>query len=238
MKFNIVFENTGDFLPFEVIHNHDLIAWFIDKANREKSNSFFNNDGLDKEIDQRLNDINSALSKTNEVYWLLSGENFPQNNNLEDYLDQTFLNKQHELWVNSQHKFVDIDVLRFSSNVDKVRIGSKLHDLYPDEIRTVRMAPVMEKLGYIYPYEEVNMTVHRLESIFSKNREYSSRNKWADLGFENPFVDTMISNQDQVNFSFGYTFVGRQYYNKWKYWDTNLNALTIITTKHWSGHFN
>ena len=72
--------------------------------------------------------------------------------------------------------------------------------------------------------EEINKTVHSLENIFSKNREYSGINKWADLGFENPFVDTMISNLDRVNFSFGYTYVGRQYYNKWQNWDTNLEC--------------
>ena len=41
-------------------------------------------------------------------------------------------------------------------------------------------------------------------------------------GIDNPFVDTMISNMDRVNFSFGYTYVGRQTFNKWRYWDTEL----------------
>jgi len=222
MKFDLVFENTGDIIPFEVVYNHNLIKWFIDKANRENCNQFFNNDNLDKIIDTGLDDINSALSKTNQVYWILSNENFPQNNNLEDYLDQKFLNKQHDLWVRSQHKIVNIDEMRFSSDTRKAKIGSKLHDLYPDDIREIRMASAMEKLGYIYPYEEVNMTVHRLEKIFSRDHEYSGMDKWAGLGFENPFVETMISNLDRVNFSFGYTYVGRQYYNKWQFWDTLL----------------
>ena len=84
------------------------------------------------------------------------------------------------------------------------------------------MAEVMQKLGYIFAYEEVNMTVHRLESAFATDIEYSSTNKWAGHGFDNPFVDTMISSGDRVNFSFGYTYVGRQYHNKWQYWDTEL----------------
>lgn len=222
MKFDIVFQNTGDVIPLEVVYNHDMVEWFINKANQDNCNQFFNNDGLDRDIDRRLNDINSALSRTNEVYWLLSDETFPQNNNLEDYLDQRFLNRQHALWVKSQCKVIDIDQMRFSNHVEKAKIGSRLHDLYPDEIRVVRMAPTMEKLGYIYPYEEVNMTVHRLENIFANNREYSGTNKWADMGFDNPFIDIMVSNLDRVNFLFGYTYVGRQYYNKWQYWDTEL----------------
>jgi hypothetical protein len=42
--------------------------------------------------------------------------------------------------------------------------------------------------------------------------------------FDNPFLDNMISNNDVVNFSFGYTYVGRQYYNKFKHFDSNLDC--------------
>jgi len=240
MKFNIVFENTGDTIPFEVRYNHDLIDWFIDKANQENCNQFFNKDNIDKEIDAKLNDINSALSKTNEVYWLLTGENFPQHNNLEEYLDQKILNRQHELWAMSQNKIIDIDQLRFSSTIDVAKIGAKLHDLYPPDLRKIKTAPIMQKLGYIYPYEEINMTVHRLEQVFYRNREYSSSNKWAEMGFENPFIDTMISNPDRVNFCFGYTYVGRQYYNKWQFWDTSLECTDHYNYEklQWSFHIN
>ena len=50
--------------------------------------------------------------------------------------------------------------------------------------------------------------------------EFKSDAKWNII--DNPFKDTFISNNDIVNFSFGYTFVGRQYYDKWHNWDTNL----------------
>lgn len=222
MKFSITFENSGDIIPFEVVHNHDLIGWFIHKSEQDDTNRFFNNDDLAREIDQKLDEINHAVSKTNEVYWLISDENFPQNSDLLDYLDQRSLNRQHDLWMKSQYRLVDIDQLRRSSNSRKAELGWRLHDLYPDDLRQPAMASVMEKLGYLYHYEEVNMTVHRLEQIFARDREWSAQNKWAGLGFDNPFMDSMTSNQDRVNFSFGYTFVGRQYYNKWQYWDTNL----------------
>ena len=81
----------------------------------------------------------------------------------------------------------------------------------------------MEKLGYIFPYEEVNMAVHRLENSFVKsNLEFSSDDKWEV--FENPFRKSTISNNDIVNFSFGYTYVGRQYYNKFEYFDDELKC--------------
>lgn len=218
-KFYLIFENTNDSIPFKVIYNHDLIEFFIKQS---ESRQFFNNNRLSDTIDKRLTEINWAVSKTNEICWKLSGEKFIQNDNLLDYLDQQFLNRQHESWVLSQYKIIDIDELRFSEDAALSQIGNQLHDLYPDEIRKIRLAEAMIKLGYIFPYEEVNMTVHRLESIFSLSHEYSAIDKWQT--FSNPYIDTMVSNLDKVNFSFGYTYVGRQYYNKWQFWDTNLEC--------------
>ena len=41
MKFSIVFENSGDEIPFHVVHNQDLISWYIEKANRENCDKNF-----------------------------------------------------------------------------------------------------------------------------------------------------------------------------------------------------
>ena len=62
MKFHLEFENTKDVLPFEVVHNSDLIEWFIGQAEAKGCNRFFNNDDLFKEIEARFNDIKWALS--------------------------------------------------------------------------------------------------------------------------------------------------------------------------------
>jgi len=96
--------------------------------------------------------------------------------------------------------------------------------MYPDEIRTVRTAPAMEKLGYLYPYENVNMAIHHLESVFSRtNLEFAANNKWEV--FDNPFRKTADYSMDRTNFSFGYTYVGRQYYDKFvNYDDEFVNA--------------
>jgi hypothetical protein len=123
--------------------------------------------------------------------------------------------------VFSQLETVNIDELRYSSNSNVARLGNHLHELYPDEIRVVKIAQAMEKLGYIYPYEEVNLGIHGLETAFNKyNLEFSADSKWAV--FDNPFTDTMVSNNNVTNFSFGYTYVGRQYYNKFEFFDDNL----------------
>jgi len=221
MKFSLIFDNSGDTLPFEAKYNHELFEFFVDKSNQQSQNSFVNDGMLQREVDKKLAHLHWAITNTNEVLHDLIGITFDQQTNLENYLQQNFLNKTHCNWALSQQHTVDIDKLRFSNVSTQARLGKRLHDMYPDEIRFPKIAAVLEKLGYIYSYEEVNMGVHRLEWSFDKaNLEFKADAKWEV--FENPFVDSMITNNDVVNFSFGYTYVGRQYYNKFRYFDTKL----------------
>jgi len=221
MKFSLVFDNSGDTLPFEVVYNHELFEFFVNQSNADSQNSFSNRQALFNDIDKKITHLHWAISKTNEVLYSLIGKSFDQQTNLEKYLNQDFLNKTHCDWVFSQLNTVDIDKLRFNSNSKIASLGWQLHEMYPDEIRIVKTSEILEKLGYIYPYEEVNLGVHRLESAFNKsNLEFSADNKWKV--FPNPFKDTMVSNNSIVNFSFGYTYVGRQYYNKFEYFDDKL----------------
>lgn len=221
MKFSLVFDNSGDTLPFEVVYNHELFEFFVNQSNADSQNSFSNRQALFNDLDKKITHLHWAISKTNEVLYSLIGKSFDQQTNLENYLNQDFLNKTHCDWVFSQLNTVDINKLRFNSNSEIASLGWRLHEMYPDEIRIVKTSAILEKLGYIYPYEEVNLGVHRLESAFNKsNLEFSADDKWKV--FPNPFKDTMISNNSIVNFSFGYTYVGRQYYNKFEYFDDKL----------------
>lgn len=221
MKFSLVFDNSGDTLPFEVKYNHELFEFFVNASNQNNQNSFSNDNELSKELDKKITHLHWALSKTNEVLYDLVEISFTQHTDLENYLDQSFLNKIHSDWVFSHQYKVDIDKLRFSENLSRACIGSRLHEIYPDDIRFPNVAPTLEKIGYIYPYREVNMGVHRLEHSF-KNLEFKANNKWDVIN--NPFIDSLVTNNDVVNFSFGYTYVGRQYYNKFKFFDTNLEC--------------
>jgi hypothetical protein len=221
MKFSLVFDNSGDTLPFNVVYNHELFEFFVEKTNADGQNSFSNHQCLFKQIESTLTQLHWSLSKTNEVLYDLIKKSFDQQDILTNYLDQDFLNKTHCEWVRSQRCSVDIDILRHSAVASQAKIGNMLHDMYPDEIRQVKIAPILEKLGYIYPYEEVNMSVHRLESAFNKTTlEFKADQKWNV--FDNPFTNTMLSNNDIVNFSFGYTYLGRQYYDKFSNFDTSL----------------
>ena len=221
MKFSLVFDKSGDCLPFEVVSNHALFEFFVDQANQKQQNSFSNNKKLFNELDKKITHLHWSISKTNEVLYHLIGRSLEQHTDLEKYLDQDFLNKTHSDWVFSQFEDVDIDALRYSTNSDIAKLGNRLHTLYPDTIRIVKTAPATENLGYIYPYEEVNLAVHALESSFNKlNLEFSADGKWNV--FDNPFLSDIVSNNNITNFSFGYTYVGRQYCNKFEYFDDTL----------------
>jgi hypothetical protein len=222
MKFDLVFDNTNDCIPFEVKYNHELFEWFVEHANQTNNNSFGDANAIYSKCNQLLNQLHWSLCKTNEILWPLYESSFPQSDVLTNYLDQQFLNRQHELWVKSQYHVINIDQLRHSEHAEKNKIGNLLHELYPDDIREIKLAEAMVKLGNIHAYEEVNMTVHRLEKFFAQDIEFKADRKWQV--FDNPFVDNLESNNSTVNFSFGYTYVGRQYYNKWKYFDTNLDC--------------
>lgn len=220
MRFSIIFENTGDSIPFEVVSNEDLFTFFVNKINAEGSN-FFSVPVIGPDVEQKITHLHWALSKTNEVLYALAGTSFEQKDRLYDYLDQKFLNKTHADWVRSQQVVVNIDALRFSLDRNQAILGNKLHDQYPDEIRAIKLAEAMRKLGYIYPYEEVNLGVHRLESAFVESSlEFQSEAKWQV--FDNPYYETMQTNNNIVNFAFNYTYVGRQYYDKFCNFDLEL----------------
>jgi len=222
MKFSLVFENTGDSIPFEAVYNHELFEFFVEKSVSKDQNRFSDQQKIAQKVSKGLTDLHWALSNTNEVLYDLVGINFIQSDNLETYLDQSLLNRIHAEWVFSQNHKVQVHQLRFSPSSKVARLGEQLHNQFPDEILETRLSVAMQHLGKIFPYEDVNMAVHRLESIFTNDIEFSANCKWEV--FDNPFRKTsMVSNPDRMNFSFGYTYVGRQLYNKFEYFDMNLD---------------
>jgi hypothetical protein len=223
MKFSLVFENTGDSIPFELVCNHELFEFFVEKSVSQNQNRFSDQQKIAQQVSKGLTDLHWALSNTNEILYDLVGINFPQSDNLETYLDQSLLNRIHAEWVFSQNLKVQVHQLRFSQNSNAARLGEQLHDQFSDDIVETRLAVAMQHLGKIFPYEDVNLSVHRLESIFTSRIEYNAPGKWQV--FDNPFRKTsMVSNLNRMNFTFGYTYVGRQLYNKFEYFDMNLEC--------------
>ncbi len=133
MKFSLVFENTGDSIPFEVVYNHELIEFFVEKSISNNQNKFSDNQIIAKNASKGLTDLHWALSNTNDILYDLVGISFPQSDNLETYLDQNLLNQIHAEWVFSQNYKVQVHQLRFSQNSNSARLGNQLHDQFPDD---------------------------------------------------------------------------------------------------------
>jgi len=76
MKFSLVFDNSGDVIPFEVLYNHELFEFFVDKSNKEGQNSFSNRQALFRELDKKITHLHWSISKTNEVLYFLTGKSF------------------------------------------------------------------------------------------------------------------------------------------------------------------
>jgi hypothetical protein len=220
MRFSVVFNNSNDSILFETVYNADLLTYFVDKANSKGYNLFSDHRRVDKGLLPLLGHCNAMVNKIDNVLCDLCNIKFPKTSTLLDCLDQRWLNQVHALWAKSQQRTIDIDELCWSPLAQRRLLGKMLHEKYPDTIRRVPLADALSKLGHIDAYEEVNMSVHRLESFLSKNIEFSCDAKWQV--FNNPLHDCMVSNNDTVNFLFGYTYVGRQFYNKWQHFDTEL----------------
>ena len=219
MKFQIVFENSGDSIPFSAVYNYDLLEYFINYVNSVSENRFLCHEFASK-ASRLIDGVKKNFGKTNEILPKLIDQVFKLPVRDVEYLNQDFLNRSHWHWVKTQAVDLDLDQMRFSKNKDLSEIGACLHDMYPDEIRIIKLAEAMIKLGYIDAYEEVNMSSHRLEKYLFNRLEFVADNRYAV--FDNPFVNTMTTNQDIVNFYFGYTYVGRQTYDKFACYDTNL----------------
>lgn len=221
MIFNLVFENSGDFIPIEVVKNHNFFEFYAETVIENSDNLFeaidFDVSLLDREINQlsfRIEKINDILVNLPNAILLEKTDSFNR------IIDQDFLNKNHAIWVNNEFITYNIDELRSSTNSETKKIGEFLHSCYPDEIRLVTTSEIFEKFGLLHDFQEINMGVHRTESFFFKNYEFSSDHKWNV--FENKFIDEIETNNGTTNFNIGHTYVGRQNYDKFTHFDTDL----------------
>jgi len=198
-----------------------LFRYFVDTANNKGENEFHFTQSDAGTIEELVAKLDTLLNKINPILSNLMDTTFDTCNNFENYLDQSYLNRIHAEWVKSQSYVINIDNLR--SNDKTATFGNYLHEQYPDEIRNIRIAEALDKLGFLLDYEAINITIHHLESRFNNQYlELDAPGKW-DM-FDNPYKDTMTTNNDVTNFNFGYTYLGRQCYNKWEYFDSELEC--------------
>lgn len=217
MNFSIVFENTGDGLPFETCSSEtaEVLAYYVECLNNKNLNKF-TIPAAGEKIQKAITAIDLSLLETNKwIYELV--DNYVTRYELEEYLNQEVLNKLHSDWVNSQSLAYDIQVKRKKYNS---ALTESIHDMFPDEIPVTTLGTLVEKLGYKKTYDSINTNIHNLEFLFHEIPCRVADQSWVE--FNNPFSKTLLTNNIN-NFSLSFHHLGRTLYNKFDHFDTDLD---------------
>jgi hypothetical protein len=217
MTYRIVFSNTGDEIPFDPV-NQELLDFYIDQLALQNYNNFtaFDPD-LGQIILNKIQNLKACVLEINALLKDLSTLRFPVLE-LEQYLNQSVLNKMHEDWAKAQNQIYDIQKKRLELNYSE--LAEKIHDAFPDHIQTPPLTVVLQMLGLddIY-YSLNNPHIHELEGMFSDLR-FKISETWTKIA-DNHFSKNMLSN-DLANISLSFNHLGRTLFNKFCNYDVNL----------------
>lgn len=213
MNFSLVFENSGDSIPFETISNEtaDVLQYYVEHLNQQQVNCFRSDAGT--HIKNHIDRLDLTIKACNKfVFELLDG--YIDTYDQEGYLDQRNLNKLHADWVRSQNLPYNIQQKRQKYQSEQ---AERIHDMFPDDIPEPLVNNVITKLGHRYIYDDINFAVHNLEDLFSELR--FSVGKWIEI--PNPFAKTILSNHVS-NFRLTFNHLGRSLFDKFNNFDHDL----------------
>jgi hypothetical protein len=217
MKYCMVFDKTGDEIPFDPI-NQELLDFYLVHLNQQNLNKFWSSDPLlGNKILSKIHSLKKCLLEINS--WLpdLIDMHFEIRDD-EFYLNQHVLNKMHADWVQSQSWVYDIQKKRVES--DFSGLAEKIHDMFPNEIQTPPLADILDKLGLTEDYNSLNDPhIHGLELMFN-TVEFAVRPGWTKIA-SNPFDKTLLTN-NCANLSISFNHLGRTLYNKFLNFDVDL----------------
>jgi len=217
MSYGLVFDNTGDVIPFDPV-NQDLLDFYIDQLNQQTLNKFSStNPYLGQTIHNQLESFKSCIQQINEWIYDLADIKF-EVHDVENYLDQSVLNQVHAEWAKSHSIVYDIQKKRKQFNFSG--LAESIHDMFPDDIQTPLLGVVLAKIGKLNSYNQLNVPhVHNLEESFKKIR-YQTGTGWTVIA-DNIFPRTWATN-DIANLSLSFNHLGRTLYNKFVYFDQRL----------------
>jgi hypothetical protein len=217
MNFSLVFDSTGDSIPFQTVNNvsADVLCYYVDCLNARNLNKFNSVNSTGKSIDLAISKLHSTISECNEfIYELLDG--YIETYNTEEYLDQRVLNKLHADWVNSQA--VEYNILEKRKHYNSAQ-SELIHSFFSDDIPVAPLSSIIDKLNVRDPYNKINSDIHYLETLFKEVKFKVAEQNWIE--FKNPFGKEILTN-DISNFSLSFNHLGRTLYNKFVYFDNNL----------------
>jgi hypothetical protein len=218
MSYVLVFENTGDEIPFDPV-NQEVLDYYIEQLNQQNLNKFSSeNSHLGQIILSRINSLRTCIQLVNEWLYTLADTKFKVLD-IEAYLDQNILNEIHADWVKSQSMVYNIQEKRKQFNFSGV--VEQIHDMFPDDIQTPSLGVVLKKLGKAEIYNSLNTPhIHGIEASFNAIR-YRVSNTWTIVA-DNPFLKSILTN-DQANLSLSFNHLGRTLYNKFINFDNDLS---------------
>jgi hypothetical protein len=213
MNFSLVFQNSGDSIPFQTVSSQaaELLTYYVENLNNQNRNKFSSSAG--SEIKNNINKLHSSIVECNKfVYELL--DQYIDTYSIEEYLDQQNLNKLHADWVKS--KTVVYNILKKQKQYNSQQ-SELIHSMFSDDIPETTVGTIISKLGFNKHHNDINLNIHRLESLF--NSMMFSVEEWTSL--PNPFSKSLSTN-DICNFRLSFNHLGRHLYNKFVFFDHNL----------------
>ena len=219
MSYSLVFNNSGDAIPFDPI-NQNVLDFYIDQLTHQGLNSFFPcNQHLGKLILHRIDAIKSCIQDVNEWLSDLADTKF-ERYDCELYLDQQVLNLIHARWVQLQSIPYDIQEKRKQFNFDG--IAEQIHNMFPDDIQHPPIGVVIEKIGKKNIFDSLNHShVHKIETLFY-DMKYQVSTSWVKIA-NNHFPKTILNNNIS-NLSISFNHLGRTLYNKFLNFDHKLEC--------------
>jgi hypothetical protein len=213
MNFSVVFQNSGDSIPFQTISTTtaDVLVYYVENLNNCNSNKF--SSGIGRNIKSTVDKLHSTIVKCNDfVYELV--DQYIDTYTEEEYLEQKNLNKLHADWVNFHN--ISYNILKKKSQYGSEQ-SEHIHTMFPDSIPEPPIGTIIDKLGMSNLFGDINLSIHQVEALF-RNARFSTA-EWIEM--PNIFTKSILSNSI-CNFSLPFNHLGRSLYDKFLDFDHNL----------------
>lgn len=215
MKFSIVFDKSGDTIPFVAL-NPEVVEYYVDQLTQANLNNFWTTDhDYALNLNTKLSELHYKLTESNAWMFELFDRRFNTFAH-EDYLDQDTLNYLHAEWVKVQNCRYNIEFKREQAGFNG--LPEQIHNMYPDEERFPKFGDVVDKIGKKAVFDSLNMRIHGIEGSFTKII-FKCFEGWPE--FKNHFPKNIITN-DRCNLFLPFNHLGRTQYNKFVTFDFNL----------------
>ena len=216
MKFEIVFEQTGDTIPF-VSLNDQILEFYVNYLTVQNLNSFeLLSPHTALSMSEKICALDNSIKQNNTWMEILLDRTVKPMQDLE-YLNQDLLNQYHADWVTSQGIVYDIDAKRKQHRY--TGLTEQIHDLFPDNIRYPEIATVLKNLGYSDAYDKINLGIHSIEMMFDMLKYRVKNQNWVSV--KNPFLHQGLSHNTS-NLKLAFNHLGRTLYNKFLCQDNTL----------------